>query len=125
MKEEHIKLSNLQISVMKILWSQKRLSVSQAHKLLNKEKTMALTTVATLLKRMHEKGIVGFEKVGRQHFYHPLISEREVKSSMLGNMINHLFNNEPAELVHHLVDQEDISEDELTLIRKMLARSKK
>lgn len=125
MKKEHIKLSNLQISVMKILWEHEKLSVSQAHQLLNQHKPMALTTVATLLKRMHEKSIVGFEKVGRQHLYYPLVSEREVKSSMLSNMINHLFNNEPAELVHHLVDQKDISEDELSLIRKMLERSKK
>ena len=117
-----MKLSNLQISVMKILWNNEQISVRNVHKLMNEVKPIALTTVATLLKRMEEKNIVGFEKNGRQHVYFPLISESDVKSSMLGNMLSHLFNNKPAELVHHLVDQDNMNEDELVLIRKILSQ---
>ena len=76
-----IKLSDLQLLVMKVLWDHGKLSVSDAHQLLNEKKEMALTTVATLLKRMHEKDIVAFEKQGRQHLYYALISEQEVKTS--------------------------------------------
>ena len=119
---KNIKLSNLQISVMKVLWTHGKLNVSSTHQLLNQVKPLALTTVATLLKRMEEKGIVGFEKQGRQHVYFSHISEADVKSSMLSNMLSHLFNDKPAELVHHLVDQDNITEDELMLIRKILAK---
>ena len=122
MSTKNIKLSNLQISVMKILWNNEQISVRNVHKLMNEVKPIALTTVATLLKRMEEKNIVGFEKNGRQHVYFPLISESDVKSSMLGNMLSHLFNNKPAELVHHLVDQDNMTEDELVLIRKILSQ---
>ena len=41
---------------------------------------------------------------------------------MLSNMLSHLFNDKPAELVHHLVDQDNITENELMLIRKILAK---
>lgn len=122
MSTKNIKLSNLQISVMKILWNNEQISVRNVHKLMNEVKPIALTTVATLLKRMEEKNIVGFEKNGRQHVYFPHISESDVKSSMLGNMLSHLFNNKPAELVHHLVDQDNMTEDELVLIRKILSQ---
>lgn len=122
MSTKNMKLSNLQISVMKILWNNEQISVRNVHKLMNEVKPIALTTVATLLKRMEEKNIVGFEKNGRQHVYFPLISESDVKSSMLGNMLSHLFNNKPAELVHHLVDQDNMTEDELVLIRKILSQ---
>ena len=122
MTVKNIKLSNLQISVMKVLWTHGKLNVSSTHQLLNQVKPLALTTVATLLKRMEEKKIVAFEKQGRQHVYFPLISESDVKTSMLSNMLSHLFNDKPAELVHHLVDQDNITEDELMLIRKILAK---
>ncbi|MBL4659358.1 MAG: BlaI/MecI/CopY family transcriptional regulator, partial [Alcanivoracaceae bacterium] len=65
MTVKNIKLSNLQISVMKVLWTHGKMNVSSTHQLLSQAKPLALTTVATLLKRMEEKKIVGFEKQGR------------------------------------------------------------
>ena len=119
-----IKLSDLQISVMKVLWENGKLSVSDAHKLLNQNKELALTTVATLLKRMQEKGIVDHEKQGRQYLYFPLVSEKDVKSSMLSNMLSSLFDGKPEELVHHLVAQDDVAEKDLEKIRQLLLQGK-
>ena len=124
MPDQKIKLSDLQLMVMKALWEHRTLSVSETHKLLNQEKPMALTTVATLLKRLQEKDIIGAEKQGRKLVYFPLVSESEVKNSMLGNMLQHLFNGKPAELVHHLVDHDDISEQDLNKIRQILTQEK-
>jgi len=117
---QSIKLSDLQLLVMKVLWENGKLSVSDAHKLLNNKKEMALTTVATLLKRMHEKNIVAFEKQGRQHLYYALISEREVKTSMLSNLLANLFDGSPSELVHHLVAQEEVERSDLDKIKQLL-----
>ena len=117
-----IKLSDLQLAVMKVLWQQGKLSVSQVHLEMNKQRELALTTVATLLKRMHEKEILAVEKQGRLHFYSPLISEQEVKTSMLSNMLQHLFDGKPEDLVHHLVGQEEIKQTDLDKIQKLLSQ---
>ena len=122
---QQIKLSDLQIMVMKVLWERDKLSVSEVHKLINVQKELALTTVATLLKRMHEKGVVGFEKQGRQHLYFPLVSEKEVKTSMLANILTNLFDGNPSELVHHLVGQGGVDEKELGEIKDLLTQEKK
>jgi BlaI family penicillinase repressor len=115
-----IKLSQAQIELMKVLWQQDKLSVSQVHEQLSLHKPLALTTVATMLKRLQEKGIVGHEKSGRQYLYSARVSEHEVRSSMLGSLLNHLFDGEPEALVHHLVDQESVSEDDLQKIKALL-----
>ena len=117
-----IKLSDLQLLVMKVLWEKGKLSVSDAHDLLNQKKEMALTTVATLLKRMHEKNIVAFEKQGRQHLYYALVSEQEVKTSMLSNILANLFDGSPSELVHHLVAQDEVERSDLEKIKQLLAQ---
>ncbi|MFC3194894.1 BlaI/MecI/CopY family transcriptional regulator [Marinicella sediminis] len=115
-----IKLSQSQIDVMKVLWQHDKLAVSDVHQALNQHKQLALTTVATVLKRLQEKDIVGYEKAGRQYLYFARVSEAEVRSSMLANLLNHLFNGEPEALVHHLVDQESVSEADLQKIKALL-----
>lgn len=122
--KKSVKLSELQLLVMKVLWQHQRLSVSQAQKLLSEQKPMALTTVATLLKRMHEKEIVNAEKQGRQFFYTPAISESDVKTSMLSNILNHLFDGNPSELVHHLVAQDEVKQDDIAKIQKLIDKEK-
>jgi predicted transcriptional regulator len=117
-----VKLSDLQLAVMKVLWQQGKLSVSQVHQEMNKQRELALTTVATLLKRMHEKEIVAIEKQGRMHVYSPLVSEQAVKTSMLSNMLEHLFDGKPEDLVHHLVGQDDIKQTDLDKIQKLLSQ---
>lgn len=119
-----IKLSDLQLLVMKVLWKNGKLSVSDAHQLLNQKKEMALTTVATLLKRMHEKDIVAFEKQGRQHLYYAVISEQDVKTSMLSGILANLFDGNPSELVHHLVAQDEVEQSDLDRIKQLLAEEK-
>jgi BlaI family penicillinase repressor len=119
-KSQTIKLSQPQIELMKVLWKQDRLSVSQVHEQLNQLKPLALTTVATMLKRLQEKGIVSHEKAGRQYLYTAQVSEQQVRTSMLGNLLNHLFDGEPEALVHHLVDHEQVSAEDLQKIRDLL-----
>ncbi|MCW8876009.1 MAG: BlaI/MecI/CopY family transcriptional regulator [Kangiellaceae bacterium] len=119
-KSTQVKLSDLQLMVMKVLWQQGKLSVADTHQLLNQQKEMALTTVATLLKRMAEKNIVGYEKDGRQLLYYPLISEQETKTSMLSSLLSNLFNDNPSELVHHLVSQDEVNQDDLDKIQQLL-----
>jgi predicted transcriptional regulator len=41
---------------------------------------------------------------------------------MLGNLLNHLFNGKPEELVHQLVDQENVSNQDIAKIRKLLSQ---
>ena len=120
MQTDKIKLSDLQISVMKVLWRQQKVTVSEGHQALQATKPMAPTTVATLLKRMADKQVVGFEKVGRQLVYYPLVTESEVKSSMLGGLLNHLFSGSPEELVHHLVNQDEVTAADLDKIKALL-----
>lgn len=125
MSKPAIKLSDLQISVMKVLWLHGKLSVNQTHRYLNQSRELALTTVATLLKRMQEKGIVGHEKQGRQYLYYALVSENEVKTSMLGNLLTSLFDGKPEALVHHLVAEDDVAVKDLEKIKRLLQKDQK
>lgn len=124
MFDSKIKLSDLQIQLMKILWMHEKLPASEVHRLVNEQKELAPTTVATLLKRLQEKGCVDHEKQGRQFLYFAKVSEEEVKKSMLGSMLQNLFDGSPEQLVHHLVGQEDVKKSDLDKIHALLEKGK-
>ncbi len=122
--QDAVKLSESQLKVMKVLWRHQKLSVAEVHQEMRQQKPVALTTVATLLKRLAEKGVVGFEKQGRQLLYYPQISEKETRRSMLASLLNSLFDGSPSELVHHLVAEDEIEQDDLDRIQQLLNQGK-
>lgn len=122
MFDNKTKLSDLQLLIMKTLWHAQKLSASDVHQRVNQHKELAPTTVATMLKRLQEKGCVDYQKSGRQFLYFATVSEHEVKTSMLSSMLNSLFDGKPEQLVHHLVGQQDVDEDELNKIKALLEK---
>lgn len=122
MFDSKIKLSDLQLMLMKVLWREGRLSAAEVHKLVSQEKELAPTTVSTMLKRMEDKQWLGYEKQGRQFLYYPLISEDDVKTSMLSSLLANLFDGRPEQLVHHLVDSEEVKPSDLEKIQSLLAK---
>lgn len=125
MFDNKTKLSDLQLLIMKTLWPEQKLSASEVHQRVNLHKQLAPTTVATMLKRLQEKGCVDYQKSGRQFLYFPIVSEHDVKSSMLSSMLHSLFDGKPEQLVHHLVGQEEIDQDELAKIQALLDKDDK
>ena len=52
--------------------------------------------------------------------YRPTITEDEVRSSMVGELLDRLFAGDPAALVSHLVVDHDIDEAEIERLRELL-----
>ena len=54
--------------------------------------------------------------------YHPDVTEDEVRSSMVGELLDRLFAGDPAALVSHVVADHDIDEAEIDRLRALLER---
>ncbi|MCL6096620.1 MAG: BlaI/MecI/CopY family transcriptional regulator [Patescibacteria group bacterium] len=85
-------LSNLEQKVMDIVWECKSCSVRDVLIHLPKNKEYAYTTVATILTRLHEKGLVTKEKNKYGYIYSPKLSKelytRNIAKSFLKRFIN-------------------------------------
>ena len=117
---EKIKLDELQLKIMKVLWEKEKASASQIQKVLLAEREFAITTISTVLQRLHKKGIVDFYKEGRQYIYTPLISEKETQSSMAHNLVTQLFGGKSSVLVNHLLEADAFEKEELEQLKKMI-----
>ncbi|MDJ0520536.1 MAG: BlaI/MecI/CopY family transcriptional regulator [Planctomycetota bacterium] len=117
-------LSDLQIAILRVLWDRGEATVAQVQAALQAERGLAHTTVATLLSRLAARGVVARRSEGRQHVYRATVEEQDVKRSMVSALTERLFAGDPSALVHHLIDEGEIDADELTRLRKLLAKKR-
>jgi len=120
--DRDIALSDLQIAVVRVLWRNGETSVADIAKVLGDERGLKHTTVATLLTRLEKRGVVEQRREGRQLIYRALVSEPQVRRSMVADLVGSLFGGDSRELVAHLVRESDLAPGDLENLRKRLAR---
>ena len=113
------RLGDLQLRIMRVLWNSGPASVAQVRDRLEGD-PLAYTTVATMLRKMEDKGVVDHRVEGRHFIYRPVISEDEVRTSMVGELLDRLFAGDPAALVSHLVSDHDLEDEEMDRLRALL-----
>ena len=113
-------LGDLQHAIMRILWARSEATVAEVHDALYDERGLAPTTIATMLRKMEDKGVVAHRVEDRHFVYRPLVSEDDVRSTMVGELLDRLFAGDPAALVSHLVADHDIDEAEIERLRALL-----
>lgn len=116
-----LELSELQLAVMRVLWQQKKAAVAEVQEALKSERDLALTTVATVLTRLERAGLVAHRAVGRHYMYRPLVSEEEVRRSMVSALAERLFEGDVAALVSHLVNAREIKPGDLARVKQLIA----
>ena len=113
-------LGDLQLAIMRILWQRREAPVAEVHEALLEERGLAPTTIATMLKKMEDKGVVAHRSEGRRYIYRPTISEAQVRRSMVGELTERLFLGDATALVSHLLSEHDIDADELAEVRRLV-----
>ncbi len=113
-------LSNLQLSIMWILWDCEEATVAQVHDDMQGTRELAMTTVATLLSRLEKRGLIAHRSSGRQFIYRALVSENEVRRSMVAELTDRLFQGNAAELVSHLLTSREIDAGDMARVRELL-----
>ncbi len=124
MDESH-HLGDLQLAIMRILWSRGEASVADVHEALEPERGLALTTIATMLAKMEKKGVVDHRAEGRRFLYQPTVSEGQVRRSMVSDLTSQLFLGDTFALVNHLLAEHEIDAQELDQLRTLIASKEK
>jgi BlaI family transcriptional regulator, penicillinase repressor len=119
MAEQHT-LTGLQLAMLRILWDRGEATVAEMWEAMHDERGLAPTTLATMLTRLERKGVVTHRTQARQFVYRALVSEQEVKHSMVSELTGRLFEGDVSALVSHLLTAQDVSPGDRERIRAML-----
>jgi predicted transcriptional regulator len=119
-RKRPIHLSELQLAVIRVLWKRGEASTAEVLADLGVKRKLAQTTVATLLTRLCRRGVLGQRRDGRTLIYRALVTEGDVRRSMVADLVANLFEGDAALLVAHLVREQDVAPGDVARVRARL-----
>lgn len=117
MKE--IKLTDSEKTLMEILWAKEKAFMKDILEAYDEPKP-ATTTVATLLKRMQNKNLIGFTLYGNSREYYPKVVKGEYFKEEMTSMIDRFFNSSIAQFASFFTSNSKLSQKELKELRDII-----
>lgn len=114
-----MKLSATEETLMHHLWSRERAFMKDLLDAYDDPKPAA-TTVATLLKRMTDKGLVAYREYGNSREYYPLVTRQAYFANHVNGLIKKFFNNSAAQFASFFTTQADLSAEELESLHQLI-----
>lgn len=114
-----MKLSKTEEQLMEIIWAKEKVFLKEIMESYSEPKPAA-TTIATLLKRMQDKGFVGYQLFGNSRQYYPLIKKSDYFSKHVKGMIKNYFDNSALQFASFFTSIGGLSKSELLELRKLI-----
>lgn len=119
------RLGDLQLRILQLLWQHKELTASRVHAELNAERSLAPTTVATMLAKMEARGLLTHREEGRAFVYRPLVDAESVTRGLGDHFVERLFGGSVSGAVMNLLRSREISREELGELEKLIREAKR
>lgn len=113
-------LTDVELELMQIIWRLGECTIRDVHEELPKERDLAYTTVATMVKILEQKGAVSCQKKDRAITVKPRIQRSEYETASLKHLNEMVFQGDATSMVTRLLDDTKLSAEELRRLRKLL-----
>jgi BlaI family transcriptional regulator, penicillinase repressor len=112
----------LQAKVMDALWDLGEGTVHQIRDELAKvDKDIAYTSVLSTLQKLEKAGWVKHRSQGRMYAYSPTKNRKQTLTASLKKIVKRIFKGNPMKLVHHVLEVENVSQEEISALKKLLS----
>jgi predicted transcriptional regulator len=119
------RIGDLQLRILKELWHRGSASVHEVHAAINPGRPLAYTTIATMLRKMEDRGLVCHRTNGRTFVYRPLLKAEDVSRSAGRHFVEQIFEGSLLGAVSHLLKTCDATPEELSQLEKAVAEAKR
>ena len=119
MKEE-IKVTNSEWYVMNCLWEKSPLSLMQLVPLLKESAGWSKSTSATMVRRMTEKDLIGYEENGKTKYFFPKVKKQDVVVQETRDFLQRIYDGSVGMMMSALVRQNDLSQEDILELQEIL-----
>lgn len=105
---------------MKVVWRLDRATVREVYETLRKHRTLAYTTVMTMMKILEEKGYLKKTRAEKAFVYRPARPRHQVVGAMVRDFVDRVFDGASNALLLHLAKDERLSDKERKAITRIL-----
>ncbi|MGA2197073.1 MAG: BlaI/MecI/CopY family transcriptional regulator [Bryobacteraceae bacterium] len=112
-------LTEHELEIMKIVWQHDTSTVRDVYEALLEKRKIAYTTVMTMMKVLEQKKYLKKTQTDRAYVYRPAQPQRQVVGAMVRDFVNRVFNGSAEPLLVHLVEEHDLSREDLEEIARL------
>ena len=104
---------------MELIWNKEKVFLKDLIDCLPDPKP-ATTTIATLLKRMQDKGFVGYTMFGNSRQYYPLVKKTDYFSKHVNGIIKNYFGDSALQFASFFTTTSNLTTSELEDLKKII-----
>jgi BlaI family transcriptional regulator, penicillinase repressor len=116
-------LTEQELEIMKIVWERDSVTVRDVYEALLERRKVAYTTVMTMMKILEQKQYLKKNQDDRAYVYRPAQPKRQVIGDMVRDFVNRVFNGSAEPLLVHLVEEHNLSREDLEEIARLRRQS--
>ena len=109
-----------ELEILRALWENGPSPLGAVCESLRRQREVATTTVATMLRVMLDKGLVRRKEAARGIQWSAAVTQSAAAKSMVGKLVDGVFDGSAGRLAAHLVEAGQLSPDELSELRKLI-----
>ena len=109
-----------ELEILRVLWERGPSSLGEVCESLRREREVATTTVATMLRIMLDKRLVRRKRAERGYEWSAAVTQSAAARSMVGKLLDGVFDGSASRLVTHLVEAGQLSDKELAELHKLI-----
>jgi BlaI family penicillinase repressor len=119
MRRRSSTLTEQELEIMKVIWERDSVTVRDVYEALLERRRVAYTTVMTMMKILEQKGYLKKNQDDRAYVYRAAQPKRQVIGAMVRDFVNRVFNGAAEPLLVHLVEEHDLSREDLEEIARL------
>jgi predicted transcriptional regulator len=120
MKSAKNTLTAQELEIMKVIWRLGPCNVRQVYEAMLKDRKIAYTTVMTMMNILETKAFLKKRSGDKAFVYTPSKPEKTVIRAMVREFVDRVFNGTAEPLLLHLVEDEQLTKEELDEIRRSI-----
>ena len=120
MKTKTRNLTEQELEIMKVVWERQAATVREVYEALRERKTVAYTTVMTMMNILESKGHLVKRPEGRAFVYEPSQARTQVVSGMVQDFVDRVFDGAAQPLVLSLIKERKLSKKDLEEISRLI-----
>src|SRR6476620_2175132 len=116
-------LTSQELEIMKVVWKSGASTVRDVYETLLEHRKIAYTTVMTMMNILEQKGHLKKAQKDRAYVYQATRPQKQVIRGMVREFVDRVFNGAAEPLLLHLVEERQLSDQDVEEIRRMLRDS--
>ena len=120
MRTPHPTLTPQELAIMKVVWRREEATVRDVYEALRENRSVAYTTVMTMMRILQEKGYLTRVTEEKAHVYRPAKPRQQVIGGMVRDFLDRVFDGASDALLVHLARDNKLTPKQRRIVRQLI-----